>query len=459
MKLHDLSEKKIGIFGFGEEGESLLGYLVKHSINNITVFDENDINEKKKTFVHQNKAKLVVGAFELEKSRDIEIAFRSPGLKKNKIQKALSTNAILTSPTNLFFSQCKGKTIAITGTKGKSTTVNLISEILKQNSINYFIGGNIGNSPLEFVDSTNENTVSVLELSSFQLEDFDSAPNVAIYLPIYLDHLDFHLNQGKSANFHENKEEYFTAKGQLVSGMSEDSLIVAHESENVRKIIANSKAKKIYFSTKEIKFGCYVDGERIVCRGKEEQKWFEKAVLKIKNPKVPIENVLAALTYAYSQNLNVDLSKLLSEFKRLPYRIQLVAEKDGLKYFNDSASTNPISAIAAMKTMDKNYTMIMGGSSKDLKFNTLAEEAAKDSRLQRIYLVGDTSDEIEEELNKASFKNQIFRKKSLADAVSDIKTNHDGIFSVLFSPASASFDQFTSYRDRGETFNRLINEG
>ena len=456
MKKEQLLGKKIGIFGFGAEGESLLDYFIRHSISDVVVLDEGGLSDEKIDKIKQSRAKLILGEFRKENCLNIDIAFRSPGLKFEKIKNLLPEGIQISSLTNLFFAEHKGKIVAVTGTKGKSTTVGLIAEVLKQNGVPYFIGGNIGVSPLGFVDETNENTISVLELSSFQLEDLQYAPDVAVILPLYLDHLDYHQHQGISANYHSKEEDYLNAKGRIVENMKTDGLIVAYDAPNIQQIISQSPAMKINFSEKSVERGCFFQDEDIKCVNFNGEKKFSEILKVSKQHKIIPINTLAAMTFAYVLGLEVDIQGLFTSYKKLPYRIEKIGEIGGIQYFNDSAATNPISTIEAMGTMDDKYALIMGGSSKDLRFNNLAKEAAKDSNLVKIFLIGQTADEIENELKIAQFRGLILRKKDLKEVISGIRGGEGLYKNVLFSPASASFDQFKNYKDRGEAFNNLV---
>jgi UDP-N-acetylmuramoylalanine--D-glutamate ligase len=457
MKLSDLKDKKIGIFGFGQEGQALFKYLTRHSIGRITVFDETDLPAEKRFLVESGKADLICGKFEKPKCADIDVAFRSPGLKRDKIQALLRPDAVLSSLINLFCGEHKGRIVAVTGTKGKSTTVGLISEILKQNSVKYFVGGNIGNPPIEFLDETTEDSISVLELSSFQLEDFDGKSDVAIILPIFPDHLDYHQNQGETFNFHNSEAEYFIAKSQIIKNMDHNSLIIAFDREDIRRMINASAAKKILFGRSGVGAGCFLKGVDVICEDLAKSATFKDIQILCHNNKVPITNALAAITFAFSQNLNIE-SSVFENFKKLPFRIELVGEVKNIKYYNDSAATNPISTIAAMETMTEPYALIMGGSSKGLSFDEFANIAKKQEHLKKVFLFGQTANEIQASLIKADFASPVIKMQNLANIISAVKEDNSGSKSVLFSPASASFDQFANYKQRGEHFNGLVLE-
>jgi len=446
MRLQDLLNKKIAIFGYGAEGKSLAEYLSSHGIKDFVVFDER-INEG---------PRLVAGPFKKESFVDIDVAFRSPGIDPQSVHDLVPEGTKITSLTNLFFANHRGKIVAVTGTKGKSTTVSLVAQILKQNGLKYFVGGNIGTPPLEYLDETTDDSYSILELSSFQTEDLEYAPDYAVYLPISSDHLDFHENQGKHFNVHKSQESYISAKGQLAKGMKGNSLIIAYVSEQVISAIADSAAKKIFFSDAPLESGCFLLGEKIRCilEGKESE--FDNVRALSCEKKVPAVNVLAAVTFGRALDMRIDIEAMLNDLKKLPYRIEFVGEANSVKFYNDSAATNPVSTIAAMKTMADKYVLICGGSRKGLNFDELAKEAIKDRNLTKIYLYGQTAEEIADELDEADFQKPIEKRKNLEEAMRDVVASPGDFQSVLFSPASASFDQFKNYLERGKKFEVIV---
>jgi len=456
MNITDLKNRKIGIFGFGTEGEALLEYFKTHQIGNVSVFDENDQTEPKKQKIKSAGATLVIGEFKKENCKGIQIAFRSPGLKLQRIKSVLDSGCDISSPTNLFFALHKGRVVAVTGTKGKSTTVGLIAKILELEKIPHFVGGNIGNPPINFVDKTTEQTISVLELSSFQLEDLEYAPDTAIILPLYTDHLDYHESQGQSFNFHESQQDYYEAKAQIVAHMSKNDLIIAHHSEHVKSFVDKSVARKIFFCEKSISDGCYISGNNVECVDGKDKAVFSTILSYCTKLKIPSVNVLAAMTFAFSNKISFVAEDLFRDFEKLPFRIQLVSKIQNLVFYNDSASTNPVSTIQAMRTMSQKYALIMGGSSKNLSFDALAQAASQDKNIAIVYLIGQTGDEIEDELKLADYNGQIVRKENLEAVMDDIRANHRLFSAVLFSPASASFDQYGNYKERGEHFNKLV---
>jgi UDP-N-acetylmuramoylalanine--D-glutamate ligase len=467
--------QKIGVFGYGVEGKSLVKYLRQHEMGEIVVFDENEQVVKD----NLEGVEFVLGSFEKNSYEGLKVAYRSPGVKRNRLEKLLKNKIKISTLTNLFFENAKGKVIGVTGTKGKSTTVNLVARILKKNGKKVFVGGNLGISPLDFVSKLDEDSYSVIELSSFQLDDCRFSPDVAIVLPVLLDHLDYHRDE----------KEYVQSKSSIARYMDEEGLLIVADQKNARKIAEMSKGKKIYFSEngaprlkpwfkddaslgqtsrtiqptadwyedKKVE-GCYLNGDDIFCQWSQKKFKFLNIQKTSQEYKIPIVNLLAAGTFAFAFDLRFNPMRDLVHFKKLPFRIEEVANKEGMTFYNDSASTNPISTIAAIKTMSKPYALILGGSSKNLRFDELAVALKSASLLKIVYLNGETAPEIEAALKKAGGSFDLIKRNNLREIFIDLKTRSKKIKAVLFSPACASFDQFKNYFKRGEYFNQLVKE-
>lgn len=419
MRLSDLKDKKIGIFGFGVEGRSLLRYLVKHNCKKVVVFDEKKVENL------NNDIDKRIGKFEELKTDDIEIAFRSPGVKRKRLENIISKRAKISSATNLFFANKKGKIVAVTGTKGKSTTVQLMSYMLNSANLKVFTGGNIGEPILEFLDKTTEKTYSIVELSSFQLQDLEYGPDIAVVLPIFVDHLDYH----------NDLDEYLIAKSMLIKHMGAESVVFCAEQEGAKKIVKGTRAKIFLFG----------EGDPRVASVARRYK-------------IPEINLSAAARLGEFLKIKENLEDIAKNFIRLPFRIQFLAGDKDLSFYNDSAATNPISTIKALATMDVPYLLITGGSSKNLSYENLAKAIKEDKNLKIVYLIGETASEINKELQKINFGKPLFSLENLDNVFEKINDGLADIRAILFSPASASFDQFENYKDRGDYFNKKVKQ-
>ncbi|MEK7085954.1 MAG: Mur ligase family protein, partial [Patescibacteria group bacterium] len=212
---------KIAILGFGIEGKAIFTYLEKHNYRDLTVCDQNvDL----KVEMPQG-ASVRLGPQYLDKLSDFDVIFRSPGIKflNPNVQFAIQKGVEVTSPTNFFMDQCPCPVVGVTGTKGKGTTCTLIHEMLvksgKKPGINVFLGGNIGQCPIEFLDKLNAKCLVVLELSSFQLQDLKKSPLYAVILNTTIDHLDYH----------HDRDEYLQAKEKLLDEQKKRSVAVLNK--------------------------------------------------------------------------------------------------------------------------------------------------------------------------------------------------------------------------------------
>ncbi|MCX6809329.1 MAG: UDP-N-acetylmuramoyl-L-alanine--D-glutamate ligase [Candidatus Berkelbacteria bacterium] len=435
-------EKNIGVFGFGVEGRSLVKYLLSHDAQNIIVFDEKQKDEL--VVNNYEKVKFIFGEFNRNDYSKIDIAYRSPGVEVDRLKSVLPENVEISSPTNLFFETHKGKIIAITGTKGKSTTALLITKILELNNKNVFTGGNIGSAALDFVDQIDDDSYSVLELSSFQICDLKYSPDVAVILPILSDHLDHHKNEG----------EYFSAKMNLTNFMQSGDFIISYDDPNIKLFVEKIEARKLYFSEDRKTSDCHLE-EELICSKNDQKMKVEKIKDLSQEKKIPEIDLIAAAAFSFALDLKCDLTEVLHDFKKMPYRIEFVGQKNGLNFFNDSAATNPISTIEAIKTMVDPFALILGGSSKNLKFNDLAKAIKENKLIRLIYLSGETANEIEKELSRIGLQTLIKKCSSLQEIFFNLK-NQNNFSAVLFSPACASFDQFSNYAERGQGFNNLF---
>ena len=237
MQISDLNSHRIGVLGFGQEGQAVLSYLKKHGLT-ATVFDEKD------------------GSF--DSISDCTLLFRSPGVWRNhpKILEAENGGTIITSQTKWFFEHCPAKIIGITGTKGKGTTSSLIYDTLKAAGKSAYLTGNIGKlQPLEFLDDLSENDLVVYELSSFQLQDLTQSPRIGVCLMVTSDHLNHHNDLG----------EYHTAKAAITNFQTEQDIAIYNiDYETSNKIGLLGKAQKFAISAKHKPTqGAYISGEKV----------------------------------------------------------------------------------------------------------------------------------------------------------------------------------------------------
>jgi len=447
---------KIAILGYGIEGRAVTKYLLRHGFKSLTIYDERveikELPEGVKTQLGEKAFLNLLGQ---------EVIFRSPGiaLLRPELRSVKEAGAEFTSQTEYFFENCPCQIIGISGTKGKGTTTVLTSEILKKGAKRVFVGGNLGNPPIDFLDELTPDDIVVLELSSFQLEDLSLSPHLAIVLNVSSDHLDYH----------SSVTEYKRAKEALVKHQKENDIaIINMDYEGSRAFSTLGAGKKYGYSKgphgESTLQDAHFEGENIVIFGEVVAQKKDIALRGEHN----YENALPACLVGKLFGIeNEDIITALREFIGLPHRLEFVCEKNGVKYFNDSFSTTPETSIAGVRAFTEPLILIAGGSEKFSDFTLWARACALATNLKTILLIGLTADRMEEALQGAIAENdnpkptplQIIRAKSLEDAFLMLKTQALPGDIVLLSPACASFDQFENYKKRGEAFRKLAKEG
>lgn len=401
---------KIAILGYGIEGRSIERYLRKNPKFKQSMIVIRDRNLSKNYLSH----------LEL-----FDVIFRSPGIPylTKEIQSAKKAGVKIFSATKLFFEQCPCPIIGVTGSKGKGTTATLIYKILKLAKKDAYLLGNIGAPALDALPKLNPKSIAVLELSSFQLQDLTQSPKIAVVLGISKEHLDHH----------KNFREYLTAKSAIAKFQeSEDLMIFNQDNRRSQWIARLSPAKKIGFSLRQP----------------------NDLIKKIRSLiKIPGEhNILNAYAAALTaQSLKIPEKIILNTvkgFRGLSYRLQKIHSHPDI--YNDSASTNPEAAIAAIKATHPTI-LIMGGQNKNLSYTRL-RLGIKKSLIKKIYLYGVNQKEL-----RAVLKNVRPMKlfPSLKKLFRDLKKHLAPENIVLFSPGATSLDQFQNYQERGDLFNKL----
>ena len=455
---------KIGIMGAGVEGIALINFLFKKGFLDLTLFDE-----RESLMGIPDGVKTVLGKDAFEKIYDMEVLFRSPGIHKRRLETARLRGIEVTSTTQYFFESCPGKVIGVTGTKGKGTTSTLIYEILKADGRDVYLGGNIGQSPLDFMDDLTSESWVVMELSSFQLHDLTISPHVAVVLRVSSEHLDYH----------EDTEEYRLAKSSICRYQGAGDLCVLNADYDYAPMFADvTLAKKMWVSRhNEVSVGAFVKDGAILYKGLDEADGFKK-ILSV--DKIDLlgdhnqENVMPASVVA--KFLGVDdstIHKAVYAFSGLKNRLEFVKEVDGVKYYNDSFSTTPETSISASYSFKKPVIMICGGSEKFSDFTEWGRELEKNRDLKAVLLMGVTADKMEEALEKAKnelmknptdgvylrdFPLKVYRIANLKEGVLMARDMAQKGDVVVMSPAAASFDQFANYKERGQKFRDFVGE-
>lgn len=391
--------------------------------------------------------KFVLGKHRKQDFINADLVIKNPAVSQNSpyLKIARDNGIEVDSDVNLFFKLCKNPIIGVTGTKGKSTVATLIYEFLKTKYKNTILAGNIGVSPLEFLNKIKKDSMVVLELSSFELEDLKTSPHIAVITAIYPDHLDRYASM----------QDYVKSKRLIFKYQNQnDFLILNYDDQIVRSFSEQSRAKVYFFSAREKQNGCYL---------KENEIFFNnEPVCKITDFQISgehnVSNILAALSAAKILNVdNQKIRKVALKFKGVANRQELIAVKNGAKYINDTTATMPDAVIRALRTFKDNnrIVLIAGGQNKGLRYGDLAKEIVK-TVYKIILLPGTASEEIKKELTELNSSIEIIPVSSMEEAVKEAPRLAEKGGVVLLSPGAASFNLFKNEFDRGDQFVKFV---
>ena len=443
----ELKGKKIAILGLGAEGRSLLKFLneqgavpsVHDRLNNIAA------PEGARIF------SIKLGEDYLEDIQSYDVVFRSPGLPRlhPALVAAEKAGVTISSHTKLFFELCPSLIIGVTGTKGKGTTASLVHEMILASSKQAFLGGNIGTPPLDFLKSLSENSIVVPELSSFQLQDLDISPSIALITNLASEHLDHH----------RTAEEYREAKLNILRYQDSLGCAILNADDEVLKLsAAGMRSKKYWFSTQAItEPGAYaIDGSLFQSLDGEEIKICDISEIKLRGIH-NVGNILAASIAARLAGANIGaIRSVISSFETLPHRLKFIGKFRGVDYYDDSFGTIPETAMIALESFETPKVLILGGSEKKSSFAELARRIVN-ANVRGVVLVGETGPRIWAELQKAGYLGLVSHDaesmKEMVDAACSLAKPGDV---VILSPASASFGMFRDYKDRGDQFVKEV---
>ena len=449
----DIQGKKVLVYGAGRSGIAAVGLLATTNTS-IVLFDGNkdtDVEQLKKQLPRDVEVGILVGEIPDRVRKTIEVVVVSPGVPTDlpDLIRFADDGIPVIGEIELAYMFSKGSIIAVTGTNGKTTTTSLIGQILKEYFKSSFVVGNIGIPYTQMVSKTKSNSVTVAEVSSFQLETIkEFMPNVSLIINITPDQL----------NRHHTMENYINAKLSITKNQGEtETCILNYEDETLRTRASEINAKVQYFSSKNrIRNGIYLDGDKIIyndgTRDVEVCKTGELNLLGVHN----YENVMAAVLATIAIGVPLDvIVKVIKEFKSVEHRIEYVAEKYGVKYYNDSKGTNPDAAIKAVEAMVSPTILIAGGYDKNSSYDEWIDSFG--DKIKLLVLIGQTREKIAQTARSKGFDN-IIMSDTFEEAIHICKENAMPGDAVLLSPACASWGMFKNYEERGDIFKKIVNE-
>ncbi len=443
--------KTVGVVGIGVSNKPVIHQLLSLGAQVIACDMRNDIGEVKNELESMG-VRVELGDRYLEPIPGCQVVFRSPSMRPDNsyLEKARNNGALITSEMEQFLKYCPAKVVGVTGSDGKTTTATLISEILKANGINTFLGGNIGNPLLHRIEDIKSDDYVVVELSSFQLLQCHYSPQIAVITNLSPNHLDIH----------KDMEEYVNAKKNIFLNQDGDGIAVLNMDNEVTFGMRGEPSGSVrLFSTKNDMAKAYV----------KEGKMYvdDKFICSIDDVALPgmhnVENLLAAFCAIYDIVSVQAMREVALNFRGVEHRIEFVREYKGIKFYNDSIASSPTRVVAGLKYFKnerkKKAILIAGGYDKKIPFDELASEGL--DKIKALILIGVTKEKIrhafEEEMKNRNEKLSIIDADSLEDAVAKAIEQGEAGDIITLSPACAAFDMFKNFEERGRMFKKIVN--
>lgn len=451
----DVKGKYVLVFGAGKSGIGAAGLLL-HEQAKVILYDGNakqDPEEIRRKLNAGADVEIILGELSDEVLDRLELVVLSPGVPADLpvVLKMKEKEIPVWGEVELAYRVGKGEVLAITGTNGKTTTTSLLGEIMKAYREDVQVVGNIGTAYTSVALDTTEDTVTVAEISSFQLETIEKFhPKASAITNITEDHL----------NRHHTMEEYIRVKERITENQTmEDVCVLNYEDEVLRafgeKLIGEQKVQVLFFSSlRALQDGIYCqDGTIWLAENGEREPIVHTDELKILGQH-NYENVMTAVGMAYYAGVPMDvIRKAVCAFQGVEHRIEYVCEKNGVVYYNDSKGTNPDAAIKGIQAMNRPTLLIGGGFDKQSTYESWIR--AFDGKVKYLVLIGETREKIAETARREGF-HEILMAENLEEAVKICADKAEPGDAVLLSPACASWDQFDSYEQRGDLFKEYV---
>lgn len=452
-----IKDKRIGFIGTGVSHVDLIRTFLSKGLK-VVILDKQDEDHFPEDLYYEFESRGVdfaLGENYLDEMFNCDIVFRTPGMYFNnpKIAEARKAGVIVTSEMEVFFDLCPCKIYAVTGSDGKTTSTTLISEILKAEGRRVHLGGNIGKALLPIVETMSETDVAVVELSSFQLISMRQSPNVAVITNISPNHLDVHGTM----------EEYIDAKCNIIRHQNAFSRTVLNaDCEETMKLAPMIRGTLCTFSLSgNTSRGAFLRDDGMLCyadKGKVTE------VVHKDDIRIPgmhnVDNYLTAITAVWGEASVESIVNTAISFGGVEHRIEFVREIEGVKWYNDSIATSPTRVMAGLRSFNQKIIMIAGGYDKKIPYEPMADLV--NEKVKLLILLGATAPKIEAAVTSSKLYPdsglKIIRVKTLEDAVTQANALAQTGDIVSLSPASASFDLYKNFEERGKHFKRIVNE-
>lgn len=437
MKIIDkLKNKNIAILGYGKEGKSTYKFLRKYIDTKLTIIDKNEkLYDQNNELKNDNNIDIVLGENYLDNLDKYDIIIKSPGVK---IPHDTNENIInkIYSQMELALEIYKDRVIGVTGTKGKSTTSSLLYKVLKDQDVNCYLLGNVGNPIFDYIEDITEDSLLIIEMSSYQLEMVNYSPHIGIILNLYEEHL----------NYHETKDHYFLSKLNMFKYQTDkDYCLYTSDNKNVKTYLNDTyKSNKL-----DIKKEFVINGDEILFNNKVVYKKSNKRLLKGNHN---LTNILFILRIVLLLGYDIDKAvESISTFKPLEHRMEYVGVYNGITYYNDVIATIPEATINCLNSLPGVDTLILGGLDRGINYELLIEYL-NNCEVKNFICMPESGYKIADALiNKNTYK-----VETLEEAVKIAKEVTKNI--CVLSPAASSYNQFKNFEEKGKLYKELIKE-
>ncbi len=447
--------KKVYVIGLGVSHKELVPVLMAHGVD-VTVCDQSEKYEaENKALLDEMGAKYLLGKDYPENFDDAEVIFRTPGMYYYEpvLTRARERGIVVTSETEMFFDNCPCPIYAVTGSDGKTTTTTLISEMLKAAGKTVHLGGNIGAPLYARIEQVKPDDVAVVELSSFQLLSMRTSPDVAVITNITPNHL----------NVHKDMQEYIDSKCNLIWHQNAfGRTVLSRDNETTYELRKFVRGELQLFSRREkIEHGTWLREDGMLMRSRHG---VEEELLPMQDIKLPgihnVENYLTAIAAVDDAVSNENIIEVAKNFGGVEHRIEYVRTLDGVRYYNDSIASSPTRTIAGLHSFSQKIIVIAGGYDKNIPYEPLGVHV--NQCVKTLILMGKTGPKIEKAVTEHPDYDPneltILHAANMEEAVQIAREQAKDGDVVTMSPASASFDLYRNFEERGKHFKRLVME-
>ena len=452
----EIVTKRVAVLGIGISNTPLIKYLGNLGVS-VTAFDRAEAEDLKPAMeaLAGLDVEYSLGPDYLKALKGFDVIFKTPRVRFDipELLREADAGAEITSEMEVFCKLCPARIFAVTGSDGKTTTTTLISRILEQHGYKCWLGGNIGTPLLDRIDDIDEADRVVLELSSFQLHTMRNRLHTAVVTNVSPNHLDVHTSM----------QEYIDAKKNIFLYQNEsDTLIVNYDNPITRDFASEAAGRVVFFSRQsDLPEGMVQDKGRLVYR----ECGTELEIVKAEEILLPgvhnIENYLAAAAATVDFVSPNDIREVASSFRGVEHRIEYVRELNGVSFYNDSIGSSPTRTMASINAFKEKVILIAGGYDKHIPYDVMGETLV--NRVKCLVLLGQTAGLIEKALRDETARSgkggqiPVFHCNSLEEAVRKAYEKSDANDIIVLSPASASFDMFRNFEERGREFKRIVN--